>query len=615
MFAFGIYALAFLLTVAEGSRRCSHRKQDLFIVVDGSRRIDPAQFDKIRTFLQNFVSRLDVGLGKTHVGLLLADHKERTKIEISLGQYGSIDSLSNAIGRLKCHGRRQSDMAYALEVVQKKVFNNKNGDRKKVNDVLIVFTNRFLPTQLEDVLRKAHKLKQKNVEIITVFSQATKIAWNVKDELTAVASIPENVLTLQSNRKLRRTLKKRICPSARAMHPTKGCVRKNHDVFFVLDGSGSIKLSYFERMKYFLIHLIKELDVGRHSTHVGLLQFSHSIKTRIEFNLGEHQTFEEVKEAILNMPYQEGGTDAGDALEIVNTKVFPQNVLYRPNVSDVVVILTDGEARDREKALEEAKKLREKRVQIITIGMGEEETVATFRKDLRAMASKSSNVFTADFKKLPYLVKTLTSEICFAKPPKTMECAHQKRDILLLVDGSASVGWQDVRTVKKFLQKLVMELNVGEDSNRVALTQFSEQGKTKTEFGFDRYYQARKISRAIHKMVYHAGKRTMLGHALELADSSIFDGFDGDRADVSNVIILVADGGAHDQTQASENAAKLRQRGVHIVTVYIANSKSEEENKDFLRSISSSPSDFYTSSFDELKYIAADLVKVVCRSK
>lgn len=100
-------------------------------------------------------------------------------------------------------------------------------------------------------------------------------------------------------------------------------------------------------------------------------------------------------------------------------------------------------------------------------------------------------------------------------------CAHQKRDILLLVDGSASVGWQDMKTVKQFLHKLVMELNVGRDKNHVALAQFSEQEKTKPEFGFDRYYQARKISRAIHKMVYHAGQKTMLGHALEMADRTV----------------------------------------------------------------------------------------------
>ena len=106
------------------------------------------------------------------------------------------------------------------------------------------------------------------------------------------------------------------------LDPSKGCTRQNRDVFFVLDGSGSISLSYFERMKYFLIKLIEQLDVGLHSTHVGLLQFSHSIKTKIEFNLGEHKTFEKIKKAIAKMSYQEGGTDTGDALEVVNTKVY-----------------------------------------------------------------------------------------------------------------------------------------------------------------------------------------------------------------------------------------------------------------------------------------------------
>ena len=105
------------------------------------------------------------------------------------------------------------------------------------------------------------------------------------------------------------------------LDPTKGCVRQRRDVFFLLDGSGSITQSYFEKMKKFLVKLVEQLDVGPQGTHVGLLQFSHSLKTKIEFGFGEHKTFEEVKNAILQMRYQEGGTDTGNALEIVNKKV------------------------------------------------------------------------------------------------------------------------------------------------------------------------------------------------------------------------------------------------------------------------------------------------------
>ena len=116
------YLIRILLCCSSiGSRRCSHKKQDLFIVLDASRNVGIEEFDQARAFLQGFVSRLDVGLGKTHVGLLLADRKQRTKIQISLGQYDSTDTLSRAIGQIKRSGIRKSNMAYALELVQKKV--------------------------------------------------------------------------------------------------------------------------------------------------------------------------------------------------------------------------------------------------------------------------------------------------------------------------------------------------------------------------------------------------------------------------------------------------------------------------------------------------------------
>lgn len=576
--------------------------------------IDAKEFRDMKKFLRQFVSKLDVGLGKTHVGLLIANTKAETKIEISLGQHDSSKALSGAVGKIKRHGRRDPDIGYALELIQNKVFIDQGADRPGIHDVLILLTNKIDASKLEDVLKRAKELKSKNVEIITVAVTKKKLMWNFKDELTAIASIPQNVLTLQPKhlRKLKRTLNRRICRSRRAMHPSSGCTRENHDVFFVLDGSGSISLSYFIKMKHFLIRLIERLDVGLRGTHVGLLQFSHKLKTKIEFKLGQYLTFREIERAINKMPYQEGGTDTGHALETINKEVFPISGLYRPNVSDIVVILTDGEARDRAKALDEAEELRNKGVQIIAVGMGEKDTVSSFRKDLKLMASRSSDVFTADFKKLPYLVQALTSEICNARQPKAAKCSHQKRDVLLVVDGSASVGYMNMRIVKKFLKNLVLELHIGKRRNHIGLVQFSEAAKTDVEFHFNQYYDARKTGRAISRMEFHSGKKTEIGHALGMAHEQIFTGRNGDRPHVDDVMILVADGGAHDKVQALENAVKLKKAGVQIVTIYIPNKSDDKEAKELLKEIASSPKDFHTSNFDELKYIAADLVKVVC---
>ena len=124
--------------------------------------------------------------------------------------------------------------------------------------------------------------------------------------------------------------------------------------------------------------------------------------------------------------------------------------------------------------------------------------------------------------RVPIFILSLADVNHFCLKISATKCAHQQRDILLLVDGSTSVKKKNFKKVKRFLQKLVQELNVGTNTNRVALIQFSEKVKTKTEFGFDRYYEPRKISLAISKMAYHSGQRTMTGNALRLANEKVW---------------------------------------------------------------------------------------------
>ena len=102
-----------------------------------------------------------------------------------------------------------------------------------------------------------------------------------------------------------------------------------------------------------------------------------------------------------------------------------------------------------------------------------------------------------------------------------IQCAHEKRDILMIVDGSASVGRDNIKEVKKFLQRLAAKLHVGKHNNHLALVQFSEAAKTHAHFGLDQYYDPKKIGQVIDTMEYHAGLRTMTGYALALANQKV----------------------------------------------------------------------------------------------
>lgn len=102
-------------------------------------------------------------------------------------------------------------------------------------------------------------------------------------------------------------------------------------------------------------------------------------------------------------------------------------------------------------------------------------------------------------------------------PVKCMKSA----DVLLLVDGSASITIRHFQQVRKFLKDLVSRFNVSEDGTNVALLQFSSPWETKIEFDLDKYKNAVDIKKHISSMKYQRGK-TFLGDALRKARVQVF---------------------------------------------------------------------------------------------
>ena len=110
----------------------------------------------------------------------------------------------------------------------------------------------------------------------------------------------------------------------------------------MLDESGSIGSSDFNLMKSFLSRLVGRLDIDSGNTRVGLITFSSSATPR--FNLGAHSTVGSVQSAISSLIYSGGGTDIAAALRYVRTSMLTSAAGDRPNVPNVVVVLTDGKS-------------------------------------------------------------------------------------------------------------------------------------------------------------------------------------------------------------------------------------------------------------------------------
>ena len=108
----------------------------------------------------------------------------------------------------------------------------------------------------------------------------------------------------------------------------------------MLDESGSIDPPDFTLMKSFLSQLVARLDIDSGNTRVGLVTFSSTIGTTIDLNA--HPTVTGLQSAISSLSQAALGTDTGSALAHVRTMMLTSAAGDRPDVPNVVVVLTDG---------------------------------------------------------------------------------------------------------------------------------------------------------------------------------------------------------------------------------------------------------------------------------
>lgn len=120
-------------------------------------------------------------------------------------------------------------------------------------------------------------------------------------------------------------------------------------------------------MKDFIKAVIKKTDIP--NVHVGLMQFSS--QNRLEFDLNKYNSKDEMSQAIDDMSQMNEGTLTGKALTEVS-KYFDAGNGGRPNQKQILIVITDGDAKDEYKG--PAEHLRAKGVVIYVIGVGQTKT-------------------------------------------------------------------------------------------------------------------------------------------------------------------------------------------------------------------------------------------------
>ena len=97
--------------------------------------------------------------------------------------------------------------------------------------------------------------------------------------------------------------------------------------------------------------------------------------------------------------------------------MFPGNVSSsgRPDSEKILLLITDGQPHDPEVALEEAEKLKQKGVHLITVGAGTVRWINKFKLMLNRLGSKPTHNHQEEFRYLNKITHKLVKDICGSK--------------------------------------------------------------------------------------------------------------------------------------------------------------------------------------------------------
>ncbi|XP_029114560.1 matrilin-3b isoform X2 [Scleropages formosus] len=148
-----------------GQSHCKSRPLDLVFIIDSSRSVRPAEFEKVKIFLSDMVDTLEIGQEATRVAVV--NYASTVQIEFMLKMYFSKVDLKQALTRIEPLSTGTMT-GLAIKTAMEKVFAEESGARPRstnISKVAIIVTDGRPQDKVEEVSASA---RGSNVEIYAI---------------------------------------------------------------------------------------------------------------------------------------------------------------------------------------------------------------------------------------------------------------------------------------------------------------------------------------------------------------------------------------------------------------------------------------------------------------
>uniref|UniRef100_A0A665TYS7 VWFA domain-containing protein n=1 Tax=Echeneis naucrates TaxID=173247 RepID=A0A665TYS7_ECHNA len=202
-------------------------------------------------------------------------------------------------------------------------------------------------------------------------------------------------------------------------------------------------------------------------------------------------------------------------------------------------------------------------------------------------------------------IKTFIVVICesvkVSRGYPAQKCKSGPVDLVFLIDSSRSVRPHEFETMRKFMIDILDTLDIGPNTTRVGVVQYSSQVTWLHTATWTPWSKALTRSSP-------SPQGTMTGLAIKYMMNMAFSAEEGDRPKVPNVAVIVTDG--RPQDRVAEVAAEARDKGIEIYAVGVARADMTS-----LRAMASPPFEdhvFLVESFDLIHQFGLQFQDKLC---
>uniref|UniRef100_A0A8D2MY24 Collagen alpha-3(VI) chain n=1 Tax=Zonotrichia albicollis TaxID=44394 RepID=A0A8D2MY24_ZONAL len=572
-------------------------KKDVLFLIDGSANL-LGIFPAVRDFVHKVISDLNVGPDATRVAV--AQFSDTIQIEFDFDEYSSKQDMLTKVKRMKIKTGKQLNIGAALDEAVRRLFVREGGSRieEGVPQFLVLLVAGRSTDNVEepsDVLKHAG---------VVTFGIRAKNADPV--ELERIVYAPQFLLNVESLQRISE-LQPSIVNLLRTVQLQPGVVERGEkkDVVFLIDGSDGVRRG-FPLLKTFVQRVVESLDIGRDKVRVAVAQYSNTIQP--EFLLDTHEDKADLISAIQQLKLMGGSPlNTGAALDYLIKNVFTVSSGSRiaEGVPQFLILLTADRSQDDVRRPSVV--LKTSGTVPFGIGIGnadltELQTIsflpdfAISVPDFSQLDSVQQVVSNRVIRLTKQEIQSLAPDLVFTSPSP----AGVKRDIVFLVDGSRYAA-QEFYLVRDLIGRIVNNLDVGIDTTRISVVQFSEHPHV--EFLLNTHSTKDEVQNAVRQLRSKGGQLVNVGEALEFVAKTIFTRPSGSRIEegVPQFLVILSSRKSDDDFEYPS----LQVKQVGVAPMMIAKNVDTEE----MIQISLSPEYvFQVSSFQELPSLEQKLL-------